>query len=56
MKVIRAEFALDLRATKEMLNELRAGRHTGTLPEIEKLARALRASGVDARALRQPDR
>ena len=53
MKVIRSELALDLRATREMLKELQAGHRTGTLPEIEKLARALRASGVEARAVRQ---
>lgn len=52
MKVIRVELGLDLSETRDMLQVIRSGRHTGTMPEIEKFARSLRAAGLEARAIR----
>jgi hypothetical protein len=52
MKVLRAELGEDLQHTKEMLRRVRAGGHTGTLAEVELLARRLRAAGIQAKAER----
>lgn len=48
MKVIRASLGVDLAAAKAMPAALQSGRHTGTLPEVEQLASALRAVGIGA--------
>ncbi|MFF7636665.1 hypothetical protein ACFZB9_26470 [Kitasatospora sp. NPDC008050] len=52
MKVIRAGSDLDLSQARGALQALRSGQYTGTMPEIELLARRLRAAGVAARAVR----
>ncbi|MEU8892635.1 hypothetical protein [Streptomyces sp. NPDC048442] len=48
MQILRAELGLDLTAAKAALHRIRLGEYTGTLPEMELLARQLRASGIDA--------
>ncbi|WP_345349163.1 hypothetical protein [Actinoallomurus liliacearum] len=50
MKALRAELAGGLHQAKEMLQRVRAGGHTGTLPEVELLARRLCEAGIQARA------
>ena len=52
MRVLRAELGIGLVEVKTLLREVLAGAHSGTLPEMEFLARKLRASGVDAVAAR----
>ena len=52
MRVLRAELGIGLADVRSVLNEVVAGRYSGTMPEMEHLARALRASGIDAVAAR----
>ncbi|MFF5934048.1 hypothetical protein [Streptomyces sp. NPDC012508] len=52
MRVLRAELGLDLLHAKAALRRVRSGDYAGTLPEVELLARGLRASGVAATAVR----
>ncbi|MFE3198820.1 hypothetical protein [Embleya sp. NPDC059237] len=51
MQVLRAELNLDLTDVRAALDRVLTGTHSGTLPEVEHLARRLRASGIDATAL-----
>ncbi|WP_235618659.1 hypothetical protein [Embleya scabrispora] len=50
MRVLRAELGLDLTDVRAALERALTGTHSGTLPEVEHLARRLRASGIDATA------
>lgn len=52
MRVLRAELGVGLADVKSLLSEVVAGAHSGTMPEMEFLARKLRASGIDAVAAR----
>ncbi|MET9041884.1 MULTISPECIES: hypothetical protein [unclassified Streptomyces] len=52
MRVLRAEFGTDLAATRAVLRSVLSGDCTGTLPEMEHVARRLRASGITAVAAR----
>ncbi|MFJ1706324.1 hypothetical protein [Kitasatospora sp. NPDC088346] len=52
MKVIRATFDVELSEARPMLQAVQSGRYAATLPEIEQLARRLRAAGVEARVVR----
>lgn len=52
MRVLRAELGMGLAEVKTLLREVLAGAHSGTMPEMEFLARKLRESGVDAVAAR----
>ncbi|MFF4953326.1 hypothetical protein [Streptomyces chattanoogensis] len=51
MRVLRAELGIDLTDVKVVLERVLAGAYSGTLPEIECLARRLRAAGIDAVAV-----
>ncbi|WP_418955682.1 hypothetical protein [Streptomyces tritici] len=48
MRVLRAVLGLGLAEVREALERALAGRLTGTRPEMEQLARALRRAGVAA--------
>jgi hypothetical protein len=48
MQVLRGELGLPLADVKTVLHQLLAGEYSGTLPELELIARKLRASGIDA--------
>ncbi|MFJ3876802.1 hypothetical protein ACIPW5_05020 [Streptomyces sp. NPDC090077] len=52
MRVLRAELGIGLDEVRTVLGGIRAGSHSGTLPEMELLARRLRAAGIDAVAER----
>ncbi|WP_411105051.1 hypothetical protein [Streptomyces sp. cmx-4-9] len=52
MRVLRAELGIGLDEVKTLLREVLAGDHSGTMPEMEFLARKLRKAGVDAVAAR----
>ncbi|WP_326675196.1 hypothetical protein [Streptomyces sp. NBC_01237] len=52
MRVLRAALGLGLADVRSVLNEVLEGAHSGTMPEMEFLARRLRASGIDAVAAR----
>ncbi|MFJ1701762.1 hypothetical protein ACIOHC_43630 [Streptomyces sp. NPDC088252] len=52
MRVLRAELGIDLADVRSMLNEVTAGGYSGTMPEMEFLARKLQASGIGAVAVR----
>ncbi|WP_331729678.1 hypothetical protein [Streptomyces platensis] len=52
MRVLRAQLGIGLTDAKAVLGEVLAGGYSGTLPEIEYLARELRGAGVDAVAAR----
>lgn len=52
MRILRSELGIDLADAKAVLRRVLSGEHTGTLPEMELLARKLRASGVAAVAAR----
>lgn len=54
MKVMRAEPGLDPAQAKAAAERVRGGTHTGTLTEMELLARRLREAGVEATAERPP--
>lgn len=48
MRVLRTQLGIDVATAKRVLHRVPAGDHSGTLPEMELLARKLRAAGVDA--------
>lgn len=52
MRVLRAELGIGLADVKSVLSAVVAGAHSGTMPEMEFLARKLRATGIDAVAAR----
>ncbi|MFH8754198.1 hypothetical protein [Streptomyces atroolivaceus] len=52
MRVLRVELGVDLANVRSVLHTVLTGDHSGTLPEMEFLARKLRAAGVDAVAAR----
>ncbi|MEU7648128.1 hypothetical protein [Streptomyces huasconensis] len=52
MRVLRAELKLDLAEAKTALGRVLAGEFSGTLPEMELLARKLREAGIPAVAAR----
>ncbi|WP_328908231.1 hypothetical protein OG230_01155 [Streptomyces sp. NBC_00234] len=52
MRVLRAELGIDLMSAKTVLHRVLDGDHSGTLPEMEHLARTLRKSGIAAAAVR----
>ncbi|MFD3531874.1 hypothetical protein [Streptomyces sp. NPDC058664] len=52
MRVLRTELGLGLDGVKAVLDQVPTGRYSGTLPEMELLARTLRASGIEASASR----
>jgi hypothetical protein len=52
MKVLRAEPGLRLSDARTVVEEVRSGGFTGTMPEMARLADVLRAAGVEARAVR----
>ncbi|MER5986625.1 hypothetical protein [Streptomyces sp. NPDC001787] len=52
MRVLRAELGIDLKNAKAVLRRVLDGDYSGTLPEMEHLARALRESGIAAAATR----
>ena len=52
MRVLRAELGVDLVTAKVLLGRVLSGDHRGTLPEMELLARGLRAAGIAAAATR----
>ncbi|WP_406389920.1 hypothetical protein [Streptomyces sp. NBC_00887] len=55
MRVLRAELGVGLDGIKAVLEQVLSGQYSGTLPEMELLARKLRASGVEASASRVVD-
>jgi tRNA G26 N,N-dimethylase Trm1 len=52
MRVLRAELGIDLVNAKAVSRRVLSGDYSGTLPEMELLARQLRASGIAAIATR----
>ncbi|MGW6059253.1 hypothetical protein [Streptomyces sp. NPDC055189] len=52
MRVLRAELGIDLVSAKAVVSRVLNGDYSGTLPEMELLARKLRASGIPAEARR----
>ncbi|MFJ5834627.1 hypothetical protein [Streptomyces sp. NPDC093089] len=52
MRVLRAELCIGLDDVRAVLEQVLTGRYSGTLPEVELLARKLRASGIEAAASR----
>ncbi|WP_234335006.1 hypothetical protein [Streptomyces sp. NRRL S-118] len=52
MRVLRAELGIGLAEVKAVLSEVLTGAYAGTMPEMEFLARKLRASGIVAVAAR----
>lgn len=52
MRVLRAELGIDLKNAKAALHRVLDGDYSGTLPEMEHLARTLRKSGIAAAATR----
>ncbi|MGW4734435.1 hypothetical protein ACWEQC_35635 [Streptomyces shenzhenensis] len=52
MRVLRAELGIDLMNARTVLRRVVDGDYSGTLPEMEHLARALRKSGIRAAATR----
>ncbi|WP_235967583.1 hypothetical protein [Streptomyces mesophilus] len=52
MRVLRAELGIDLPGAKAVLHRLLNGSYSGTRAEMELLARKLRASSIDAAAVR----
>jgi hypothetical protein len=52
MRVLRAELGIDLMNAKAVLRRVLDGDYSGTLPEMEGLARTLRESGIAAAATR----
>ncbi len=52
MRVLRAEFGIDLINAQAVLRRVLDGDYSGTLPEMEHLARTLRKSGIAAAATR----
>ncbi|MCX5333933.1 hypothetical protein [Streptomyces sp. NBC_00140] len=54
LRVLRAALGLELAAVKDVLEQVWGGAYVGTPPEVELLARRLRAAGVDAVASAGP--
>ena len=52
MRVLRAELGIDLMSAKAMARRVLSGDYSGTLPEMEHLARKLREYGIVAEATR----
>lgn len=52
MRVLRAELGIDLTSAKDVARRVVNGDCSGTLPEMEHLARKLRESGIPAVATR----
>ncbi|MGW1544070.1 hypothetical protein ACWCPM_28170 [Streptomyces sp. NPDC002309] len=52
MRVLRAELGLDLAEARTALSRVLTGEFSGTLPEMELLARKLRKAGISAAAAR----
>lgn len=52
LRVLRSELGLDLVGVKAVLGRVLSDDYTGTLPEVERLARKLRAAGIAAVAVR----
>ncbi|APC37678.1 hypothetical protein A9R04_24700 [Nocardiopsis dassonvillei] len=52
MRVLRAELGIGLTDARAVLDRVLAGDYSGTLPEVELLARRLRAAGVEAASAR----
>lgn len=52
MRELRAELGLGILHAKGALRRVRSGDYAGTLPEVELLARGLRASGAAAATVR----
>ncbi|GAA2426266.1 hypothetical protein GCM10010433_27790 [Streptomyces pulveraceus] len=52
MRVLRAELGIDLKNAKAALRRVLDGDYSGTLPEMEHLARVLREAGIVASATR----
>ncbi|MEU9748599.1 hypothetical protein [Streptomyces niveus] len=52
MRVLRTELGIDLKNAKAVLRCVLDGDYSGTLPEMEHLARTLRKSGIAAAATR----
>lgn len=55
MRVLRAELGIGLDGVRAVLEQILAGQYSGTMPEMELLARKLRASGIEAAASRAVD-
>ncbi|MCB5168881.1 hypothetical protein LG634_29185 [Streptomyces bambusae] len=55
MRVLRSELGIGLDGVRAVLDQVLAGQYEGTLPEMELLARKLRASGIEATAARVVD-
>ncbi|MEU7068123.1 hypothetical protein [Streptomyces sp. NPDC046161] len=55
MRVLRAELGIGLDGVRAVLDQVLTGQYSGTLPEMELLARKLRASGIEAAASRTAD-
>ncbi|MFE1345650.1 hypothetical protein [Streptomyces sp. NPDC058757] len=55
MRVLRAELGIGPDAVRAVLEKVLTGQYSGTLPEMEHLARKLRASGIEAAASRTAD-
>ncbi|MBO7936834.1 hypothetical protein JTP77_012960 [Streptomyces sp. S9] len=53
MRVLRAELGIDLLEARATLRRVLDGDYSGTLPEMEHLARALRRAGISATATRR---
>lgn len=52
VRVLRAELGVDLTGAKAVVRRVLSGDYSGTLPEMERLARKLRESGITAVATR----
>ncbi|MFE4698930.1 hypothetical protein ACFRIC_17865 [Streptomyces sp. NPDC056738] len=52
MRVLRSEVGVDLTSAKDVARRVVNGDYSGTLPEMEHLARKLRESGIPAAATR----
>ncbi|NYV76048.1 hypothetical protein [Streptomyces sp. UH6] len=52
MRVLRTELGIDLADARAALRRVLEGDYSGTLPEVERVARALRRSGIAAAATR----
>ncbi|MFF4393084.1 hypothetical protein ACFY0G_41185 [Streptomyces sp. NPDC001552] len=52
MRVLRAELGIGLDGVRAVLEQILTGHYSGTLPEVELLARKLRAAGIEAAASR----
>jgi hypothetical protein len=55
MRVLRVELGIGLDGVRAVLEQVLTGQYSGTLPEMELLARKLRASGIEAAASRMVD-